>query len=365
MIDRLITTLFMMVLLALPAAAAELYTVTGVKVDARAKDAVTAQAKAMALARIKAFNKLMKRLLPEGEAERFKNIPPGDLDNLIQDYEVTHQKNSARRYIATLTFTFDENAIKDILGGQQITSAATTPRNPLVVVPILMRDGKPQLWGDINPWFNAWKERKSLSALTPVTIPIGDLTDMQSLNISQAFNRDPVGLEKLSRRYGTAGALIVIARIDSNNPTAPMEISSTIWTLDGRSMNPKNTYAQPESGKPFDQAISQAITSLESFSKQQVTVHGGHNGIHKVLAQIPFNSLQEWRMAQSALRDIPSIQQLNLNTISRQGATANLTFTGNFQTLASALSARGFRLIKLGEGLWEISSSGTPTYMPS
>jgi hypothetical protein len=125
------------------ARAAQSYTVSGVAVDVTAESAVAAREQALIQGQRKAFEQLVVELLGVGQAGAVRRPSDDELSAMVQDFEVENERASAVRYIGSLTFRFDAEAVDALIGRPPAGSAGTPAfpttgpvRNLNVTVPI-------------------------------------------------------------------------------------------------------------------------------------------------------------------------------------------------------------------------------------
>ncbi len=349
-----------------------LYTVHDVNVDVTADSAVTAQEHAMEQAKIKAFKMLLTRILSVTDIDQIGEIDSQKIDDLILDYEVTQQKNSAVRYMATLTFSFDESAVKRFLK-QKPVIIDDAPNSPIVVIPIFMRGDKPSLWGENNPWLNAWANRNQLGVVTPIVVPMGDLQDINDLSAEQAIATDATRLQAIARRYGAGGSLVIVAHAPDPEDGADLEVDLTLVDLEGQIRTPRIDaipITDTSLNKEFDQAINLAVNAIDNLAKQHHGIEAQNQDFEAqtmssaltLRATIQFADLDDWLRIQNSLKDINTIQAVRIKKISRSNVEVMLIYSGSEQTLASALGARGLILTRTDGSSWLIS---TKTLQPS
>src|SRR5262249_57474935 len=90
------------------------FTVGNYPVEARAENAVSAKSKALADGQQAALRSLLKRLVPVTAHQRLRalnQLPAGDL---VEGVRVRSERNSSTDYIASLDFTFQPNALRDL-----------------------------------------------------------------------------------------------------------------------------------------------------------------------------------------------------------------------------------------------------------
>lgn len=347
-------------------ASGDIYTVHDVKVDVKAESAVAAEQKAMAEARVKAFQMLVERLVPEDQRAGIDQADAEKIEQLVDGFEVNSQKNSKVRYMATMTFYFDGDAVQQYLG-KRTASVVQTAKQPVVVVPVMIDQGGILLWGDQNPWLTAWSKRDKFSAVAPIVVPFGDLKDISIVDGRQVINGEISGLRELSRRYGGAGVIVAILRKDSGNPQSPMSYEAKLLGMDGgyRSLAlPNASTTAGVSEKQFDQAIDAIVAQIENQARNDSSiVHASANG--PLMAIIPIENPSHWMQVQQALNTCSEIQHVKVKGLSRKQATVELNFRGTTASLESALNARGLQLEQFNGQTWVIRTITSKTSTPS
>lgn len=343
----------------------DIYTVREVKVDAKAGSAVEAEQKAMTQARVTAFHMLVERLVPEEERAGLADLSSEKIEDFVDSFEVNSQKNSKVRYIATMTFYFDGNAVQNYLGSRTQT-VVTSAKQPIVIVPVFIDQGGIILWGEQNPWLDAWSKREKFSSVTPIVVPMGDLKDLSTVDGKQIIAGEVSGLHELARRYGGSGVLIAIMRRDSANPMSSMSYETTLVTLDGAVEPLIQTRIATEQGSPqiqFDQAIAQIVKQLENQARIDVKVEQ-NNFENQLLAKIPLDHQNSWQTIQQSLKGCSEIKSLVVKGLARKQATIVLTYRGSTASLDSALNARGLQLEQLDGQTWVIRTTTPKTSTP-
>ena len=126
---------------------------------------------------------------------------------MVQDFSVAGERTSSVRYLADLTFRFRPSAVRSYLQQQGVAFAETRSK-PVLVVPIYGAAGQAVLWEEPNPWRATWATREPDDGLVPLSVPLGDLNDVSSIDAEQALDGDRARLSALARRYGAEDVLI-------------------------------------------------------------------------------------------------------------------------------------------------------------
>src|SRR5262245_36929549 len=119
-----------------PPAAADLYTVTDIRIDATAESAQAARDLAMAQGRPVAWQRMYRRLTPSAQWARQPRLSDQQLFRLIRSFEVSGERRSTTRYLADVTYHFNPVAVRQLL--RQSGVAFTEARSrPAIVIPVV------------------------------------------------------------------------------------------------------------------------------------------------------------------------------------------------------------------------------------
>src|SRR5438445_10667846 len=122
--------------MAAPAPAPDLFTVSGIKVDASAESATTARDIAMTQGRPAAWTKLYRRLTAASMWAKQPQLDDNALLRLIRSFEVAGERRSTTRYLAEVIFHFNPVAVRAALRQSNIAYTETRAR-PTLVIPVI------------------------------------------------------------------------------------------------------------------------------------------------------------------------------------------------------------------------------------
>src|ERR1700743_2338421 len=117
---RFFAGLALVTLLFAPAQAQELFTVSGVHVDATAASSAEALNLAVAQGRPRAWQILFRRLTREQDWARQPAVDGAALLRLSRGYTIANERRSTTRYVADVTYIFNRDAVSRILQGAGI-----------------------------------------------------------------------------------------------------------------------------------------------------------------------------------------------------------------------------------------------------
>lgn len=316
-------------------AADPLFTVENITVDVSAENALKAREKAFAKAQIKGFEELTARMISESELGSFKTPPVSTISILIQDYEVSDEKLSSKRYIGTYKFRFKDSSVRRYFAGQGAQYTDVTSQ-PILILPFLDTGQGTLLWSHENGWMKAWASALNLSGgLVPLVAPLGDLNDISDIGDDEALTYNVRNLSAMLERYGASEAVIAIARAEGT------ALNIQLYRTD----RPRPEYvhqilerALPGGG--VDQLYTRGVQSVKQALrkdwKQKTVVDTRQKSVAQV--RVKFSSLQEWSDLQRSLSRISGISDVALKALSPREAYLDLTYDGDIERLKLALA---------------------------
>lgn len=388
-------------------AAANIYVVEGVGVDATADNASNARRIAHNQGWSKAFDTLLKRMTRPEDWPRLPSLSEAQIADMGAGLRIEDERNSQNRYLARITYTFKPQSVRQSLVSVGIAFSETQSA-PLLVLPILERNGKLQLWEQPNPWLRVWTDRPDTNDLVPVIAPLGDLTDIAAISPEQAIDADWLRLQPIAERYGAGAVLVIVAvetPIGASAPGDPFARATPDGAPGGDGAGPggfvPDQEAEPSSSavpvtgaigpdtvrltlgavrmdrntRVGFEAVSQGAStarltdSTSVYRRAMVEVMGlvsqdwksrtlvDFGARYQMDATIRLASIRDWTDIQARLEKIPTVVGFETDALSFRGAEIRLTFVGTVDQLALSLDQGGLMLS--GEsGYWEITRRG-------
>lgn len=340
-------------------AARDVYTIERVAVDVTADSAAAAREQALARGHVKAFQRLMRRLVPRGRGGDLPEPSYETIANLVRDFEVFDERTSSVRYLAELTFRFQPAAVRRFLRGRGVAFAETRSK-PVVVVPLYGAAGEAALWSNTNPWHQAWARREARSGLVPFVVPIGDLADMRSISAREALNNDAAALERITERYDAGDAVVtqLIPAGDARQQTASAQI---ITSRIGTPMQERTFVEQirQRAGEDREAMLARAVEAvartLEESWKRVNLLHFEDEATLTV--EVPLTGLDHWLDTRQRLRAVPMIGEMRLRSMTRTRAELQLVYYGDIEQLRLALAQSDLELGEGGGAGWTLTTS--------
>lgn len=338
------------------AADSKLYEVHNVTVDATAESAVAARAEALATGEREAFHRLIRKLTPREFHNRLPNPDRATISTYVRDFSVSDEKTSTVRYLAKMHVRFRSSDIRQLLSEFGLPFTETVSK-PILVIPVLERNGSYTLWEETNDWRSLWSQMNSDERMVPLLHPFGDLTDISTIGAQHAVSGDVMRLQAMSERYGSGSVLVAHAILNTAIANINgLEVYLTQYGpgYDGQTRAVTYTGAVTETIKSLlANAVVDTATVVEDAWKYENVMQLGDRGVLPV--SIPIANLPKWLEIQERIAQAAIVNQMDVVLLSREEVRVNLHYLGDLRQLTVALAQKDLRLIQL-EGAWSIQS---------
>jgi len=331
---------------AAPAPLPDLFTVTGIKVDASAESATAARDLAMAQARPLGWTALFRRFTASANWGKQPQLDDSALLRLIRSIEVANERRSTTRYLAEVTLHFNANAVRAAF--RQSGAAYTETRSrPVLIVPVI--EGASG-FDPMSPWAMAWNDPSLQQGLVPFVLPSGDADDAALLSRPDLAQIDWTALAPLVRRYNAGGVILAIASDDAKT-VQMIEISATART--------PASFAYAQSTFAAD-AEAIAGRAYESW-KTRNAVNYGTRG--RLTADVQFDSLDDWGKIRAQLGAVRAVAGLDVRGLALHEAEIEVTYFGGPEQLKDALAQQNLDLSN-ARGQFTLQLAGKPAAGP-
>src|SRR5690606_33817266 len=113
--------------------------------------------------------------------------------------------------IATLTIRFRPENVRDMLLRFSVPYADEQAAGVLLLTVWQPGDGAATLWDPPNPWRDAWAGLNVENSITPLFMPLGDLTDISTIAVDDVLAGDETKVQAMKDRYAVENVLIATA----------------------------------------------------------------------------------------------------------------------------------------------------------
>ena len=364
-VTRTILGLFLcLATLRMAAAAPDIYSVSGIAVDTTAESAVVAQQQALETAEREGLRQLLERLVVDEDRGLLPDVEQLALDRFVRSYTIEEEKRSATRYIARVTVRYEPRAVRALLADAG-AAAVIAPSPPLLVLPVLLRDGTVDLWSEDNPWRAAWLENAERNTFLTIRLPLGDLADIVALGDASP-EADAEGLAKLARRYGTRDVVVARAAPPAASPAGAGEpreprLALALVPAGGWFTEPAEEMVALSPGEEetriWERGVARAKALLERAWKRDNAVRLGSQDTIRVT--VPLADLRGWVQIRQKLEAMPEVRSMRVERLSRREAELRIAFIGDRTQFRQALAGRGLDLV-LEDGSWQLRPVAGP-----
>lgn len=325
------------VILSSPARADDVFTVSDVKVDVTAENAVAAREKAFAEAEVKALTALAQKLLGEADFARYKAPEATVISGMIKDFEITDERLSAVQYIGTYTFRFEGDAVRQHfnVGGMHYSDVQS---KPVLVLPFYKTETRMVLWQDENPWLAAWaKTAAGAGGLVPVAVPMGDIRDVGDIGDNEALTYRRDGLDSILQRYNAGEAIILIAAPEQSG------VSVTMYRTDRRGPEFVRTlHVAPDPEMDADglyaKAVKEVRATIQSDWKTETAINPVADQNNAMTIRVHFDTMQQWVETRQALRRVAGVTEMKVLSVTPREAQVVLRYAGDENRLRLAMA---------------------------
>ncbi|HEX6443334.1 MAG TPA: DUF2066 domain-containing protein [Stellaceae bacterium] len=293
-----------------------------VKVDATADSAASAREAARIDGQRRALAAIADRLSGGTGAAKLTKLDDRTITDMVASFEVANEKMSAVRYLADYTFHFRPAALQRVLRNAGVALSdqpAKETGKPAVVLPVYQTASGAVLWDDPNPWRDAWTQSPPATGPVPLSVPLGDISDIAAIDAAKARAGDAEALAAVGKQNGAEDALVALA-----TPRGPADKPSGLDIVVRRyragrllDSHPETLAANPgEAADAFlGRAVTTVVAAIESGWKKEPVPHYDQQG--SLTAVLPITGLDDWVKVRDRLAGVPTIRKVSLVTLSR------------------------------------------------
>lgn len=331
------------------------YTVGNYPVDATAQDAVRAKEKALGDGQQAAFRSLLKRIVPVTAYQRLKKMQPLKAAELIDGVAIRSERNSSTQYIASLDFSFQPQAVRNLLKREGVPFIDTQAPDVLVVP--IMKDASGG-YAAGSGWTDAWSGMDLAHAISPVKLG-GWTPNIHSDTVKALLAGDGSADRTLMGEFKADRVVVAIAEIDKGAKRLHVSLAGTdavgpfvlkrSYRLGGDTV-----YAMELSAVVALGVLEGRWKAVQAVSRGGVATIAGSGEVVQIQAE--FSTLGQWNDIRRQLLETPGVEDVQIGTISARSADISLRFPGGAEQLAEALAPQRLTMRNVG-GLWALRPS--------
>ena len=342
-----------------------------VKVDATADTAAAARDLARVDGQRRALAQVIDRLSASADAAKLAKLDDKTITDMVESFEVANERMSAVRYLGDYTFHFRPSKIRRLVriadsvpgeGGAKLTlpdgsnkpAVPDSGGKPIVVLPVYKDAARTVLWDDANAWREAWGRRSGDTGAVHLTVPLGDASDLATIDASRAEAGKSEALAAIAQQNGGDEAIVALATARrQGDRLVGLDVSFKRYRT-GRLTDAQTTSVDADPGESEDVFLTRAadmvaggIARKNPRSDQQATLS----------ASVPISSLGEWVQVRDRLASVAAVRKVDLLSLSRQEAKIQIRYVGSADQLKSSLAEVDLGLGG-GDPVWRLQISG-------
>jgi hypothetical protein len=326
-----------------------IYTVSKVAVVADADNAVAAKEKALAEAQQIALRALLSRMTPWKAHAKLPVLSNDMVERMVEGFAVRRESNSTTRYIASLDFSFEPHAVRDILN--RFALPYTDQQAPQVLLLPVMIEGGALRPGTKNAWYDALSDVDVEHALTPMKLapPRTDLTAAMIGDIS-ASSRSL--LETLAYQYRAENLVLAAADVDPQATQFRMRLVGQDavgpFMLDrSYRIQQRDTEATAKLAAQIAVKVIEGRWKMTRLASQGALA--GPADLQTVPLTAQFSGLKAWQEMRARLAKVPGLQGMDIKALNARGANLTVDFPGGAERLSQAAQTQGLALEQRGQ----------------
>lgn len=338
-------------------ARADLFVVNQVEVSAVADSGVKAKEAALLQGGQIAFNRLLRRVALGVDPDALPVLAPEDISNFIADVVINEEQTTPTKYTGSLSFSFNEAAIKTFLQGQNISFLTQEPP-VLMVWPIWKQDGVVQPMRVENPLYGAVQRLAGEPGLFELKVP--DLSDERVTVLSDMGIQDWAVLKSIAKANQAAGVLVVFVESMGGFyqlsahviPAGLMMVSPIEMRVTGGG----------DAGVLMDRLLAQVNLQLADYWRAQQLQN--KDMVSALELAVPVLDLNEWQHIYQALKTVAALDQMTVSAVKGKRVILSGVLEQSFDQLVRQLDQKGFGLT-IGEGNEWVIYRKMPDIVPS
>jgi hypothetical protein len=316
-----------------------LYTVSNVPVDASAPDPLQARDKALLEGEKRAFDVLLRRLIPEAEIAKLTPPSQPELEAMVKGFEFAEERTAPGRYSALLSVVFRADRIGAYLRGASVPFVESSAP-PILAIPVLRsRTGVAPL-DEKSAWREAWTRVSRTGGVVPMPVLRADAADLQAIDGEQAFVGDIEALRRVAERYKARRVLVSVA---SGEGVGPFALSATVFDVASGEKYPLPGQNNVAADKLADAALA-LRTRLDEDWKSVAAL--SRDVSDTIVAIVPLKDLAEWVRIRRRISGAVPVRNVEVQALEESRAIVSVSYIGTRAQLDKALERMGLTIVE-------------------
>lgn len=320
----------------------ELFTISGIKVEATADSPRVARDLAMAQGRSLAWSKMLSRLTDESQGPISPRFTDKQLLGLIRSVKANNERHNTRRYLADLVFSFNPSAVRQLLRKSNI-EFIDTRAEPALVIPLTAgTDG----FDPKSPWAMAWADPALRQGLVPMVVAEGGAIGLpMPKNLTQL---DWDALEPMADRYGAGEVIVAIASGDAKTiqtiAVSPLGRTTTSFAFAQSTFADSVNAVVEEAAEEWKQSVARLAKELPPLTGEPPRNH--------LMVNVQFGTPRDFDALRARLSNVDSVSEVDVIELTPDEARIDLIYVGEMEALERSLARQYLELSDDGYEYW-------------
>lgn len=334
-----------------------IYFVDSITSKAIAKNPSDARKASIANARRDAFMVLLTRLkMPIATSD---NITDAEIADMVRSEQIVDEKIAGNSYSATFNIIFAKDFVEHILSmkndKQQVQTNDKTEKysEKFVIIPVKMAKFRPLVWEPENDWRVMLDRIISKNNLQKsYVIPEANAENISLVNGQNMKNVTFANLEKIISNNSSEASYVLFFNFDEIENKVLVEViylrkllkkqfRLSFINVDRLSYN---DLILKVAEKTLEYLGNNSIGSDEILNKNAINIH------------LKIQELQEWLNVKKAIEDSKLVDNVVVNSISRDEVMASINYLNPNVPIEQAFEKIGIRISKQSQGFYEINN---------
>ena len=328
-----------------------------VSVDATAESAAAARELARIDGQRRALMMVIDRLSGSPVSASLSKLDDKTITDMVESFEVANERMSAVHYLADYTFHFRPSKVRRLV---HVADSAPTEANsksstvegggkpevvegggkPIVVLPVYKDAASTVLWEDPNAWREAWAQRAAESGVTHLIVPLGDASDLATIDAGRAEAGKPDALATIAQRNGSDETIVALATArHAGEDLVGLDVSIKRYRS-GHLVDTHSTTLAANPGEIADVFLERAAATVASDIANGATKSPIPRSDQQtsLSVSVPIESIGDWVRIRDRLASVPAIRKVDLLSLNRHEAKILIKYVGGPDQLRSALA---------------------------
>lgn len=344
------------------------YTTASMRVEQVADTSETARLAAFEEAERMGLKAILERQTPERAATLFSLLDKEQIHNIVQHYRVKDEIKTATTYRATLTLTYDPEAIRALVG-ERIKALETEPSEGLIaptsanttlVVPVWKLGADTVLWEADNPWRKVLQSVALEEGKGKIILPTGDPKDLRLMSIGKVLDGRYADLKPAAERYGTQEVLVLVASQEKPMASATLHITLRRLAQGNTDISYVDIPANPkETNDHRLHRAAQEMVEATLSSFRAILAPAAEAKQQRIRAVSSLDRAIDWANLRTKLSSLSMIEAIEPIHISTNEVEMDLVFNGTPTALGKGLKEANIHVTPLKDKL-KLSFYPTP-----